>query len=53
MKKFTSILMALLAIAGIFASSACSNKKNNMSTEDINFAKLRYITQKLPKICGL
>ena len=34
MKKFTSILMVLLAIAGICASSACSNKKNNMSTED-------------------
>lgn len=34
MKKITSILMSLLAIAGIFASSACSNKKNNMSTED-------------------
>lgn len=34
MKKITSILMALLAIAGVFASSACSNKKNNMSTED-------------------
>lgn len=34
MKKITAILMALLAIACVFATSACSGKKNNMSIEE-------------------
>ncbi len=35
MKKFiTTIIMTLLAVAGIFASTACSNKTKDMKAED-------------------